>query len=210
MNVESKSEKDRAYRDPRQFHVVEQSIRCGKEVILPPVCVVTGDRVSIELLNQSFFYRPIYLAVLGPICWLVYAVFRHNSQTCRVSYFVSNRIVERNRWLKIAGWSLFVAAIVTFWYGLTMSTVDLTPLPVGLGLLTVGAVALSLSQSPLTLASFDGHGVFMLAGFSSAFCDAAYAYFEEKRANMQAQREAAAALRGFEGVPSIQEFEIPD
>jgi hypothetical protein len=50
----------------------------------------------------------------------------------------------------------------------------------------------------------------MLTGFSSAFFDAAYTYFEEKKANIQAQREAAAAYRGFEGVPSIQEFEIPD
>jgi hypothetical protein len=210
MDVQSKSETDRPYRDPRQFHVVERSIRCGKEVVLPPVCVVTGDRVSIELLSRSFFYRPIYLAVLGPIWWLVYAVFRHDSQTCRVTYFLTSRIVARNRWFKITGWFLLVGAIVTFWYGLTMSRVDLTPLPLGLGLLAVGAVALSLSQSPLTLASYDGHGVFMLTGFSSAFFDAAYTYFEEKKANIQAQREAAAAYRGFEGVPSIQEFEIPD
>ncbi len=53
---------------PNQFYVDGTLIMCGPEVILPPVCVRTGERENlVEVRKKAIYYvhPAVYVALLG-------------------------------------------------------------------------------------------------------------------------------------------------
>lgn len=185
------------FEDPHSFQVSGFDISCGPVLVLPAICVVSGDRSDIVEIKTSFMYRPewlkiffIVVAVLGAgilllIYWPVYYVCRRGTYRCHVTYYLSRRIFMFKRCHRIAAVALLLGSLAVFWHGLTMNRVDITPLFVGLLLLFAAALAYHFSVSPLSAVAFDGKRLFRIQGFTQAFHDAGRAMYAATAAATQ-------------------------
>jgi hypothetical protein len=153
------------FEDPHSFQVSGQDINCGPVLVLPAICVATSDRTDISEVKTSFMYRTPFVNAIGPICLVaiflgkslpfpirilafmglvylpVYHVFRGRTHRCRVTYYLSQKILVLKRCLKVGAGALLFGSSAVFWHGLTMNRVDMTPLFAGLLLLFAAALA---------------------------------------------------------------------
>lgn len=173
MSSPAESKQSLSFETPHSFSLNGLDINCGPVLVLPAICVVTGDRTEIVEIKSSFMYRSDFLILLGPVYWLVYYVFRRGTHRCHVSYFLSRKLFVLKRRLRLAAFGLLLGSIAVFWHGVTMNRVDMTPFYVGILLLVAAAVTCHFSFSPLSAVAFDGARVFRIHGFTQAFHEAA-------------------------------------
>ncbi len=188
MHKSQRSSAAETYEDPRRFHFVGRAIQCGPSVLLPPVCVITGARANIKSVTSTLFYRPAWLVILQPVFWIAYYLLRRSSQSCRVTYFLSKKRILLLRVFAILACIFVFSAVATFYHGITMNRVDITPLPVGLGFLFAAAISYQASRCPLAISSIETTGVFRLAGASTRFHDSIRKLYEQRQRKTRTRR----------------------
>lgn len=154
-----------------QFYVDGDLIMCGTPVELPAICVVTGETEDLVLIQKTVAWAPkwIYLTLLAGllILLIVYLIIR---KQCKVRYYMSRRLRDRNRWMVFSGflcWGLlFLSMFAADNYDLPEVFV-----PLGLILFVTSLVLFLLAQLPVTVARQEKGVRFWLKGFKPAFFD---------------------------------------
>jgi len=153
-----------------RFYVDGNHIMCGKSVILPAICVITGETEDVVLIKKTVTWVPkwFYITILaGVLPLLVYLLLRKG---CKASYYLSRRLRNRQRWMIFGG---FVGFFVGFGPILASGTSQVPEILVPLGLITViGSVVLFVLGQPAITAARHENGVkFWLKGFKQPFFD---------------------------------------
>jgi hypothetical protein len=154
-----------------QFYVDGNLIMCGTPVVLPAICVVTGETEDLVLINKTVEWVPkwIYFTLLVGllILLIVYLIVR---KQCKVSYYMSRRLRNRKRWMVFSGflcWGFLVMSLIA------AGNYDLPEVFVPLGLIAfiTSLVLFVLAQQPITAARQENGVRFWLKGFKPAFFD---------------------------------------
>lgn len=157
---------------PNQFYVDGTLIMCGPEVILPPVCVRTGERENlVEVRKKAICYvhPAVYLALLGGLIPLLilYLILR---KKVVVTYSMSRRVRNRRLLGMITGLLLFFSSFIV-----APVLLDQFRFNEGIGLLLfivmmlTGLIMLLMNQAPITAKRHQKGSTFWLSGFKPAF-----------------------------------------
>ena len=154
-----------------QFYVDGNLIMCGTPVVLPAICVITGETEDLVLMNKTVTWVPkwIYVTLLVGLLVLliVYLILR---KQCKVSFYMSRHLRNRKRWMVFFGFLCLGSALVSLIAG---GNTDLPEVFVPLGIIAFIAslVLFVLAQPPLSAVRQENGSRFWLKGFKPAFFD---------------------------------------
>ncbi len=145
------------------FYVDGKQIECGAELVLPSICIRTGETEDLVEVTKTLSYSsPIMFIIGGAILAAVTA------KKCTVTYFLSQETSRRNRNAVIVGVVSVVLGIAVIFGGIA-AEVELAVLP-GVVLLLGGLIVMGLMQTGLKATKHKG-GRFWLSGFKPNFFD---------------------------------------
>lgn len=142
------------------FEIIGQQVLCGRMVLLPPVCVVTGRTDDVVSQHQSLCF-PWYRIVISQR-WVECYFFLHRSRHQR-QVFVRRAATA----IHIMGWSLLFGPFVLGLAGV-VNLIGLVPIG-GLLLLIGRMITVFFASSRLRLASAVNQRQSLICGFSPAF-----------------------------------------
>lgn len=198
MECEHVPTNSQRYLDPSEFTVSWPYIECGPDVSLPPICVLTGERIETARVYARLFHildwHRFFLA-LCPVLLIFYLALRNPSRCCRVEYFISRKQRKFRRLTKFIGIGLLVVSLAVFSYGVTMPRINYLPMTIAIGLLCAAAVAFHFSVELLSISWFDGDRIYRLKGLSDAFRESAYEHHAEQSRKVTTRRSNAGGRR---------------
>lgn len=154
-----------------QFYVDGNLIMCGKQVVLPAVCVITGETEDLVLMKKTVTWVPkwIYLTLLAGLLVLliVYLILR---KQCSVSFYMSRRLRNRKRWFTFYGFLCLGAALFCLIVGAN-SDLPQVFVPLGIVAFITALVMFVMAQPPISAARQEKGTTFWLSGFKPAFFD---------------------------------------
>ncbi|MFM8477373.1 MAG: hypothetical protein ACKOEO_16445 [Planctomycetaceae bacterium] len=142
------------------FEIIGQQVLCGRMVLLPPVCVVTGRTDDVVAQHQSLCF-PWYRLVISQR-WVQCHFFLHRKEHQRRA-----RIRRSAAILQILGWSLLFGPFVLGLAGI-VNLIGLVPIG-GLLLLISRLITVFFTSSRLRLASTVNQRQSLICGFSPEF-----------------------------------------
>jgi hypothetical protein len=155
----------------QQFYVDGNLIMCGPVVVLPEICVRTGETSDLVPMRKTLTWVPgwIYVTILISllITLILYLILR---KQCHATYFVSRSVRSRLRWRIFLGVLLFVGGFVTMIAGGANNMPEIG-LPVGIVMLITGLVLMVLGSAPITVQRQSNGRQFWLKGFKPEFFD---------------------------------------
>lgn len=156
---------------PTQFYVDGSQIICGKEVMLPPVCVRTGEREDlVEVRRKAIYYvhPAVYVALIGGLIPLLilYMILR---KKVVVSFYLSRRVRNRRMIGMVLGLVLFISSFFTIPVMAEMRVNEGVGLLAFIGMMFTGLILLLMNQSAITAKRHQNGSIFWLAGFKPAF-----------------------------------------
>lgn len=156
---ETSSDQNNQPEQDGSFEIIGQQVLCGRMVLLPAVCVVTGRTDDVVSQHQSLCF-PWYRIVISQR-WVECYFFLHRSRHQR-QVFIRRTATA----IHIMGWSLLFGPFVLGLAGV-VNLIGLVP--TGGLLLLIGRILTVLSGSRLRLASAVNQRQSLICGFSPAF-----------------------------------------
>ncbi len=158
--------------DPYRFYVDGNLIMCGRVVTLPEVCVRTGAREDLALMQKRIVHVPgwCYIGLIGGLIPLLilYLIFK---KECSANYFLARKVRNKLRWRIFFGIMSILLTPFVMAIGATMN--DLAPVFIfgGFGILITGFVLLVMGSAPLSISRHDRGTTFWLKGAKPEFFD---------------------------------------
>lgn len=149
------------------FYVDGKTIECGSSVVLPEICVRTGETENLVEVRKTLSYTSPWAFLLGG-AFLAVAL----AKECKVVYFLAAETKQRHRRRTKFGIAGIVTGIVLLIGGTTFKASSLVV--VGSMILALAVLILLVAQ-PSLKAVRHKKGRFWLSGFQPLF-------FEELRA----------------------------
>ena len=142
---------------PTDFVVLNDVIVCGKQVILPKICALTGTTEDLVPVTVRTQFPSFKLVVV--------------QRYCNVTYFISRSRRTRLRLRTLATIALALSAVALIILGASINDFRFGPLVALLGILMFGAVFVSaLFNSPsLRLERFESPNTYSIRGFSQSY-----------------------------------------
>ena len=157
---------------PDRFYVDGNLIMCGKSVVLPPICIITGETEDVVLIKKTVTWvsKWIYITLLAGVLILliVYLILR---KECKTSYYLSWRLRNRQRWMTFGAFVGFFVGFGLIITGVVNSQVPEILVPLGLISLIASLVLLFLGKPPLKAVRQENGVKFWLKGFKQPFFD---------------------------------------
>jgi len=142
------------------FEIIGQQVLCGRLVLLPPVCVVTGRTDDVISHHQSICF-PWYRLVISQR-WVECHFFLHRTEHQRRAWIRRSAAV-----VQITGWALLFGPVVLVMAGV-VNLIGLVPIG-GLLLLISRLITVFFASSRLRLASTVNQRQSLICGFSPEF-----------------------------------------
>jgi hypothetical protein len=154
-----------------RFYVDGNLIMCGKTVVLPAICVITGETEDVVLMKKTVTWAPkwIYITLLVSILVLLVLYFILRKE-CKTSYYLSRRLRNRKRWMIFGGLVSFFGGFALMIAGADSQVPEIF-LPLGLISLIGSLVLLILGQPPVKAERHENGVRFWLKGFKQPFFD---------------------------------------
>ncbi len=144
---------------PTQFQVSGDLLICGSKVILPPVCVVTGDSHDLVTVSQQTQFPSFKIVVI--------------QRSCHVVYWLSRRIQKRRRLLATIFATLIGLGIAEVFVGSQLNSqrsgligfLGIT----GWAAILVGMICLAATTHTLKLVRYEAPNTYWVRGFNKGF-----------------------------------------
>lgn len=160
---ESRGRRGRS-RTSTDFYVDGKQIECGTSVVLPEICIRTGDTEGLIEVNKTLSYSsPLMRIFAGAL------IAAMTAKKCKVTYYISPETQSRNHLgigIGAGGIALGIVLLVS------SGAADMPALAgIGFVFLIAGLIALILLQVYLKPTKYKD-GRFWLSGFKPDFFDA--------------------------------------